>query len=252
MDARTAAAAADLGITPQLATRSRRRPFTTQTWRHLMMAHWPLDPRVVREAVPRRLDLDLWEGSAWISVVTCAVDDAAPTFLPKTLALSFLEVTVRTYVLFRGAPGVVLLSRDASSTLAVRASRFGWGTDSRLASISLRRRGGEMLFESHRDGERYERHAVRYRPGPSLGVAAPITLQHFLLERYRAFSVRGPAVLAAELSHPRLCPRTTEIMDLSDQLVAAAGLPSPRTRPPITHYVKELGVETFRPKLIIF
>jgi uncharacterized protein YqjF (DUF2071 family) len=51
----------------------------TQTWHHLPFAHWPVDPRKLREKVPSAFELDLFDGVAWIGIVPFHMTNVAPT-----------------------------------------------------------------------------------------------------------------------------------------------------------------------------
>jgi uncharacterized protein YqjF (DUF2071 family) len=45
-----------------------------QTWHDLLFALWPVPPQQLRPAVPREIDLDLFDGSVWIGI-RAAVSD---------------------------------------------------------------------------------------------------------------------------------------------------------------------------------
>ena len=82
----------------------------------LLFAHWPLDPAVLRPLVPAALELDTIDGRAWLGIVPFRMEDVAPRGLPAIPGLSvFPELNVRTYVAYRGSPGVWFLSLDADS-----------------------------------------------------------------------------------------------------------------------------------------
>jgi len=38
-------------------------------WEDVLFAHWPVDPAIVRPTLPDGLDVDLFEGDAYLSVV---------------------------------------------------------------------------------------------------------------------------------------------------------------------------------------
>src|SRR5438067_3264184 len=40
----------------------------TQNWRQLLFLHWTVPAEVLRPLVPPSLELDLWEGEAWVGV----------------------------------------------------------------------------------------------------------------------------------------------------------------------------------------
>lgn len=94
------------------------------TWSELLFAHWPVDPSVLAPLLPKGLTLDTRDGIAWIGVVPFLMSDIAPRCCPSIPILScFLELNVRTYVIYDGKPGVWFFSLDAANRIAVRAAR---------------------------------------------------------------------------------------------------------------------------------
>src|SRR5688572_24482592 len=102
------------------------RPWVmTQTWHHLLFAHWRVDVGRLRAHVPSPFDIDLFEGDAWLGVVPFDMTGVRLRGLPPLPLLSaFPELNVRTYVTVQGKPGVFFFSLDAGSTVAVRAARL--------------------------------------------------------------------------------------------------------------------------------
>ena len=43
--------------------------FMSQRWEDLLLLHWPIDRRDCKGTLPDDLDVDLFEGQAWLSVV---------------------------------------------------------------------------------------------------------------------------------------------------------------------------------------
>src|SRR5215203_526520 len=126
----------------RLSPRSRPSgyPVLHQRWSRLAFLHWRLAPDLVRELVPEALDLDLFEGAAWVSVVAFTVSRMRPSLLPPIPALSdALQINVRTYVHRDGVPGLWFLSLDANNALAVWAARVAY----RLAFFQARMHLGE-------------------------------------------------------------------------------------------------------------
>ncbi len=93
-------------------------------WTDLLFAHWPLPPEVLRSLVPAGLEVDTFEGQAWIGIVPFRMEDVAPRFLPAPPGPgAFPELNVRTYVRHGERRGVWFLSLDAASRLAVEGAR---------------------------------------------------------------------------------------------------------------------------------
>ena len=98
----------------------------TQKWRDLLFMHWEIPIPLAQSLLPAGLELDLYDGKAWIAVVPFAMYDVKPSFLPSWMAFNFLECNVRLYVIAASQPGVYFLSLEAASWLAVQAARIGW------------------------------------------------------------------------------------------------------------------------------
>ena len=102
-------------------------PVLHQRWQRLVFLHWRLRPDKVRTHVPDALELDLFEGTAWASVVAFAVTRMRPTLLPPIPGLSEAhQVNARTYVHRDGVPGLWFFSLDADNALAVAAARAAY------------------------------------------------------------------------------------------------------------------------------
>ena len=123
----------------------------TQTWHDLLFAHWAVDAALLRERVPRALDLDLYEGRGWIGVVPFRMTNVAPRGVPGLPGLSaFPELNVRTYVRVGDKPGVFFFSLDAASRIAVGLARVLFGLPYFTASMNVHRNDGMIRYESRR------------------------------------------------------------------------------------------------------
>src|SRR5437899_4813896 len=55
-----------ISVTPP---RPVRHPAMRQSWRDLTFLHWRSDPSAIRPLVPAELQLDLYDGAAWVGLV---------------------------------------------------------------------------------------------------------------------------------------------------------------------------------------
>jgi uncharacterized protein YqjF (DUF2071 family) len=215
----------------------RRGPFPFQQgWRDLLFAHWPVAQELVRDRLPAGLDLDVWNGSAWIGVVPFRLVGLRPRWLPGLpTATDFLELNVRTYVRVNGSPGIYFFSLDASSGLAVAGARTLFGLPYHRAEMRFARDGEWVTYSSHRRDSAAVFDA-RYRPTGFEAVAAAGSLEEFLVERYRLFTVSGGRVQKVEIDHPpwRLSPARAEIH--ANTMTLASGIPLP-DQEPLVHFV---------------
>ena len=94
-------------------------PFITQRWEDLYFLHWPISESVLKPTLPNDLQVDLFEGRAWISVVAFKLKKLRIFPLRQLPWNDFLEVNLRTYVIGSdGQRGVWFYSLDSSDLLA--------------------------------------------------------------------------------------------------------------------------------------
>ena len=107
---------------PRLADLAPRGPTVMrQRWASLLFLHWVVPLDLLRSLVPPELEIDTFEGRAYVGLVPFTMTGVRPTLLPAIRRCSdFHEVNVRTYVHFRGRdPGVWFFSLDAADPFAV-------------------------------------------------------------------------------------------------------------------------------------
>ncbi|HEX8075156.1 MAG TPA: DUF2071 domain-containing protein [Thermoleophilaceae bacterium] len=191
--------------------------FMAQTWRHLLFAHWRVDPGALARVLPPGLPLDTFDGAAWVGVTPFAVDTFRVRLLPPPPAVhSFPELNVRTYVTVDGRPGIWFFSLDAGSRLAVEGARRLYRLPYFRARASLDDGDPGVSFRSVRtqsDGPPASLR-VEYRASGPAGEPVPGTLDHWLTERYCLYTVDARGRLLRGDIHHRpwvLAPATAAI-----------------------------------------
>jgi uncharacterized protein YqjF (DUF2071 family) len=193
---------------------SRRGPFPfRQGWRDLLFAHWPVAQQLVRDRLPPGLELDVWKGNAWIGVVPFRLVGLRPRWLPG------LPTATGARTLF-GLP--------------YHRAEMRFARDGDWVTYSSHRRDSAAVFEA------------RYRATGFETVAAAGSLEEFLVERYRLFSVDDGRVGKVEIDHPpwKLRPALAEIH--SNTMTLASGIPLP-DQEPLVHFVVQQDVLTGPP-----
>jgi uncharacterized protein len=218
-----------------------------QNWRNLLFLHWPIEPSAMRAVVPPELELDLWGGDAWVGVVPFEMKQIRPSWLPSPFAMDFFETNLRTYVHYRGEPGVYFFSLEASSRLAVQAARWGWGLPYHHAEMSSATAGRRTHYRSVRSSDTSARLDVRYELGEVLGPSPAGSFEHFLLERYYLFSLRGGRISKGHVHHVAYPAQRAEVESIDEGLIAAAGLTRGAERPAFCHFASGVDVEVFGP-----
>jgi len=173
------------------------------------------------------------------------MEQVRPRWLPRLFALDFLETNLRLYVRHRGESGVLFLSLEAASWLAVEAARRGWGLPYFHADMSLQRSGPAITYATRRRSPRAPDLRAVYEPGASLGPSLPGSVEHFLLERYLLFVARGPTLLRGQVHHTPYPAQSALVQTFEQTLTDAAGL-GPITSPAAyVHYSAGVDVEVF-------
>ncbi len=209
-----------------------------QTWNRLLFAHWRVDAAALRALVPSSLELDLYEGEAWIGVTPFLITGVRGRGTPPLPWLSrFPELNVRTYVSFAGKAGIYFFSLDAARQAAVAAARRGYRLPYFHARMRVNCRGEEVDYRStriDRAGPPAELRAA-YRPtGPRLEVREG-AIERWLAERYCVYVVAGGhRVLRGDIHHRPwpLQPASAEFE--ANTMVAPLGLEL--DGPPLLHY----------------
>ena len=176
-----------------------------QTWRDLLFTHWEVGSDELSSLIPAPLELDEYEGGAWLGITPFEVTGLRPRGAPPPPLVSrFLELNVRTYVRWNDQPGIFFFSLDCTSASAVAAARRGYLLPYFRASAAIDRRGSQVRFDLERSAAGDARPAAwraTYRPtGPRL----PITegsLERWLTERYCLYVVRDGRVLRGDIHH---------------------------------------------------
>jgi len=201
-----------------------------QQWLDLAYLHWRYDPAEVQRLLPAGLEVDTFDGSAWVGLIPFSMRGIGLGKGPGVPYLgSFAEVNVRTYVVRNGRPGVWFFSLDVDRLLPALVARavyrlpYCWGrtTHRRVGdstSTLVRRRWPARVTDSSLE----------------IAVGAPVVadeLDVFLTARWGLYSRGLRGLRYAPVDHEPWPLRTARLVSLDDSLVQAAGLPAPQGDP---------------------
>ena len=222
--------------------RPTRLPLLHQRWSQLLFAHWPIAPSLLRSYLPPRLELDLFEGKAWLGVVPFSMSGIRPPLLPAIPGLRALhELNVRTYATLDGIPGVWFLTLDANSPIAVELARTLFHLPYLHARMEFTQDVETLHFRAtrtHRDMPPASFEA-RWTPGAALPRAQPGSLEYFLTERYHLYTsgpnllrdIQGSKLWRGTLWHEPWQLRQATLHQWDSTLVESHGLPTPLGAP---------------------
>ena len=225
------------------------RPVMRQTWTELSFLHWPLEPAKVRPLVPAALDLDLYDGAAWVGLVPFLIEDLT---LPKAPAVPWLsnfpETNVRTYVTDQnGGRGVWFFSLDAARLIAVLGARAMYGLPYYWARMNVVPSNDSIRYFSRRYSGSHAHTEIEIAKGPP--VAKPSELEIFLTARFRLYALRGKRLVKAEIEHQPWQLHQSVVSTLNQSLVTTAGFPGLGI-PPFAHFGGRVDVRVGRPQIL--
>ncbi len=181
-----------------------------QTWHELLFMHWRIPISVLRPLIPSRLEIDEFDGSAWIGVVPFRMSGVRPHGLPGMPWLSaFPELNVRTYVTAHDRPGVWFFSLDAGNSLAVQIARSWFSLPYFHSHMALTHQPGDspdrtkIRYSATRThaGASSAQFTATYFPTGIVSAATHASLEWFLTARYCLYTVRGAKLVRGEIDH---------------------------------------------------
>lgn len=221
------------------------QPVIHQKWGKLLFMHWPIEATLLRPLVPEALEIDQFEGKAWIAIAPFTIWDmrAFPPYLPALPGLNHMhELNVRTYVRFNDEPGVWFFSLDTNSHAAVFGGRTLFKLPYYSAEIELEQTGDEITYSLTRDEPPQGRFTASWTIGKALPQSQAGSREFFLTERYGLFTEHSGEIYRAQLEHPPWPLREATLGSFDSNLITVLGLEAPRGAP-LTHYAEALGVD---------
>ncbi len=223
-----------------------------QHWGKLLFMHWPIDVTLLRPLIPRQLQIDTFDGAAWIGVIPFTMWGIRASFLPPIPGTSaFHELNVRTYVTCNGVPGVWFFSLDAANRLAVWGARKFYSLPYFNARMSLRQDDRSITYSSTREDSRGEpaRLNARWTIGEPLPQSQPGSVEFFLTERYCLYAAHRDEIYRARIHHYPWPLQKAKLASFDSTMLEAHALAQPKSEP-LLHYAEELSVDIWRLKKI--
>jgi len=225
------------------------RPVMLNRWESLTFLHWRYRPEVVQRLLPPGLTVDTFDGSAWVALVPFVLHWGLPHLPELPWAGRFAETNVRTYVRDAdGSAGTYFFSLDTSRLGALLVARSSYRLPYFWARMDVDRVGSTISYSSRRrwPGPRGASFRVDIEIGRRYDPEELTPLDHFLTARWALFTALPSGVRQARVFHDPWPLYHARVIRLDDDLVVAAGLPSPEGQP-LVHYSPAVEVRVGRP-----
>jgi uncharacterized protein len=224
-----------------------RVPVMRHRWATISFLHWPYPAAEIQRRLPGGLEVEPWDGQAWVGLVPFEMTVRPPV---GPGAVHFPETNVRTYVVGPdGRPGVYFFSLDAASASAVTTARTTWQLPYFLARMSVQRTGGAVRYRSERrrPGPAGAGHDLTVLPGEP--IANPDEFSHYLTARFTLWNRVAGVLMRTQADHPPWVLQRAEVRDLHEDLLAATGLPAPVGEPRL-HFSDGVDVRIGAPRWV--
>ncbi|WP_113929599.1 DUF2071 domain-containing protein [Bacillus sp. P14.5] len=204
----------------------------TQTWEHVLFLHWQVPVEELKEKLPAQLELDTYEGNAWIGIIPFAMNHIRGRGLPEIpFARTFLECNVRTYVTYKGEPGVYFFSLDANHAPAVAGARRFFSLPYFNADMKMEVSNGTVKYSTRRihTGTNGESLKIEYTHGERI---QPVkgSLTEWLTERYCLWTIKDNEVYKGAIHH-----KPWELYEAQSIIEEQSLWPQPKEEETIVH-----------------
>jgi hypothetical protein len=240
----------------------------SESWNDMLLAHFPIAPPVLRRLVPEAMTLDLYDGTAWLTISPLCITHMRPSGVPPMPGLSYFpRVNVRTCVTMKGErgedkPGLYYFSVDAANLSAVWFARIWfrmeyWHAKIKMsgATVAARRpEGSSVFFISGRlHGPKAAGGAARlelaYTPEGSPAPARRGSLDEFLNERYCVYSEHRGKCYRIEMHHQPWLLQPARVQMGANSLGAPLGLELP-AEPALCHFSRAQKMLVWAPERV--
>ena len=165
----------------------------SQVWRDVLFLNYQVEGDLIKKALPSSLELDTFQGQAYVSVVPFRMEGIRFPFTPKLPYSRMWELNLRTYVKYNGVPGVYFFTLDTDHVLAQWIATTFFHLPYRCAPL-----------RGHVDSKKY-----KFEAKDSLNLEANLTAvplvigpyHEWMVERYCLYTDEGNQLWRGEVLH---------------------------------------------------
>lgn len=184
-----------------------------QEWNHVLFLHWEVEPELIKELLPKGIELDLFQQKAWISLVPFTMQRIRPSFLPDFAPISnFHEVNLRTYVKRDGKSGVYFFQIESEKWISTCLAKKLSGLPYEKAQIKRKIKGEDQFYQLRNNAKGF-RFSTHFKTKSRTTPKNPLEL--WLTERYCLYVEQGPHCYRYDIHHVEWQLDQVELTDLN-------------------------------------
>jgi uncharacterized protein YqjF (DUF2071 family) len=182
---------------------AKRRPFLTARWENLFIANFTVPKEMLLPRLPDGLELDLWEGRSFVSLVAFDFRDTRVFGVRWPGYRNFPEINLRTYVRHGNDRGVMFIREFVGLEIVARIARWCYNEPYRVVPLTSTVVGTDRLIKiEHRLQSGDREHTIR-AIGGGPAVLSTDGVDHFFKELRWGFGrSRSGNTLKYEVDHP--------------------------------------------------
>ena len=166
-----------------------------QEWNRAVFLHWQVNILELQKFIPLGLEIDLFEGKAWVSIVAFSMEKIRPRILPAFSPISYFdEINIRTYVKHKNKSGVYFLSIEAGNIVSAKLAKTLSGLPYRYSTMN--RAEGKYESSNSRFSDQL---SLKYGIGEELKQKSDLDI--WLTERYALFQENGASLNEFNIHH---------------------------------------------------
>lgn len=216
-----------------------------QEWRNLTFMHWEVDIDKLLPHIPEGLEIDLFEGKAFVGTIPFVMKKVRPRLLPSVPGVStFPEFNVRTYVTKNGKAGILFLTLDAQSRITCWYAPRAYGLPYRYAKCRLKVDGELYSWKSRRSSDGLELEGECRAIGEKKQ-ASKDSIEEFLFERYSLYTNHKGSLNMAYTQHEPWIFQEGEATIVKNTLTEFYDLGIDILKPDYTHISEGVYVHTW-------
>jgi uncharacterized protein YqjF (DUF2071 family) len=210
-----------------------------QEWNEVLFLHWAIPLESLRKFVPKELDIDTFNGKAYISLVPFSMKNIRPRYWPAISFVSdFHEINIRTYVSKQNQHGVFFLKIEAEKLMSVLIARNLSALPYKKSII--KRQKGQYISTNKSSESKIH---VHFKVGDLM--TEKNDLDKFLTERYCLFLEKTGKIFRYDIQHKEWPLKSVEVTSLEiyaqDEVIdLISGMPE------LCHYSEGVQVLSWR------
>lgn len=166
-----------------------------QEWNNAIFLHYQIELTELEKFVPKELEIDLFDGKPWISVVAFTMEKIRPKNLPPFPSISdFDEINIRTYIKSNNKTGVYFLSIEGGKNLSCKVAK---GISELPYRFSTIKRSENKYISQNKEFN--DKLSIEFTIGKEL--KEKTELDKWLTERYALFQDTDKSINEFEIHH---------------------------------------------------